>query len=272
MLPRTMSKEDDQDRSPATNPNDEPDSRPGDGSPEAKSEAPPEETSQVSASKDDEDEAKEHARPRPRARNRTSRNRRHDEDEAIPQTEKELNVPKRETVVMLGLVSLLLLILWFSARLACNAHPDQVREPKHYSTFALTADPKNTAFEFQQQFETGHYEIPMDLSTGPMRKIVDQKMQECEKEPDACEEHQQELTGKVESLATVLEQDNRRAIVEIESVFPTGESKTYTFTVTKNKDQWKVLDRREGRVDRPKPEASGESGGAAGTPDAGAPQ
>jgi len=267
-----MSKEADQDRSPALDPNEEPDSRPEDRSPKAKSEAPTEETRQVSASKDDEDDAKEHARPRTRSRSRTSRNRRHDEDDVIPQTEKELNVPKRETVVMLGLVSLLLLILWFSARLACNAHPDQVREPKHYSTFALAADPKNAAFEFQQQFETGHYEIPMDLSTGPMRNIVDQKMRECEKDPDACEERQQELAGKVESLATVLEQDNRRAIVEIESVFSSGESKTYTFTVIKDKDQWKVLDRREGRVDRPKTEASGEPGGAAGVPDAGAAQ
>ena len=74
---------------------------------------------------------------------------------------------------MLGAMSALTLVAWFAARLACNAHPDQVREPKHFSTKDLAADPKNAAFEFHHSFETGDYTTALDLAGGEMKKIVE---------------------------------------------------------------------------------------------------
>ncbi len=185
-------------------------------------------------------------------------------EEDVPQTEQELNVPKFQTIGMLGVVSFLLLILWFSARLSCNAHPDQVREPKHFSTAALVKDPKNAAMEFHHAFETHDFTLATDLCAGALKETVDQRLQECEKDFEACEKRQKELANTIESLPRVTERQGNRATVEITSVYGGKETRGFTYTVVQNQGQWKVTERRDGVVARPAAaEASVSKPGAA---------
>lgn len=200
---------------------------------------------------------------------RAQRRSRRDEDEddeddlPIPETEEALNIPKPQTLGMLGAMSTLTLVAWFAARLACNAHPDQVREPKHFSTKDLAADPKNAAFEFHHSFETHDFTTALDLAMGEVKKLVTSKLAECESAPDACEEQQKALAGSVNSVARVLEQNPERAIVELVSHFSKSlEPKTFQFTVEKQGDFWRVSARREVANSRPVETSAAPSGAA----------
>lgn len=170
-----------------------------------------------------------------------------DEDEPQPpQTEEALNVPKMQTIYMLAAMSVLTVILWFAAKLSCNIHPDQVRDPKHFSTIELAADPKNTAFEFHHRFETGDYVTALDLSTGEMRKTVEVKLKECEQDADACAKNMARLAGTIKSSGKLLDQLGNRATVELTSVSQLAPGqKTNTFEMVKEGDFWRVASRRE---------------------------
>lgn len=187
--------------------------------------------------------------PRNRKRGTGSRRGTRDDDEdelEPPQTEEALNVPKMQTVYMLGAMSVLTIILWFAAKLSCNIHPDQVRDPKHFSTIDLAADPKNAAFEFHHRFETGDYATALDLSTGEMRKTVEAKLKECEQDADACAKNMARLAGTIRSTGRVLDQTGTRATVELTSISQTAPGqKTYSFEVVKEGDFWRVASRRD---------------------------
>jgi hypothetical protein len=164
----------------------------------------------------------------------------------FPETEEALNVPKSQTIGMLSAMSTLTLICWFAARLACNAHPDQVREPKHYSTKDLAADPKNAAFEFHHSFETYDFTTALDLASGELKKLVENKVIECEKEPDVCAKKQATLAGTVNSTGRVLDEEGTRTTVELVSYYGKQlEPKTFQFVVEKQGDYYRVLSRRQ---------------------------
>lgn len=187
--------------------------------------------------------------PRNRKRGSGSRRGSRDDDEdelEPPQTEEALNVPKMQTVYMLGAMSVLTIILWFAAKLSCNIHPDQVRDPKHFSTIDLAANPKNAAFEFHHRFETGDYATALDLSTGEMRKTVEAKLKECEQDADACAKNMARLAGTIKSTGRLLEQAGNRATVELTSISQTAPGqKSYSFEVVKEGDFWRVASRRD---------------------------
>src|ERR1700690_782816 len=86
----------------------------------------------------------------------------------VPTTEEELNIPKFQTIGMLGSVSLLMIIMWFAARIACNAHPDQIRDPRYVSVDQMAVDPKNAALEFQLRFAAKDYLLAAELVSGKM--------------------------------------------------------------------------------------------------------
>ena len=171
-----------------------------------------------------------------------------DDDERLvpPQTEEALDVPKKHTIYMLGAMSALTVVLWFMAKLSCNIHPDQMRDPKHFSTRELAADPKNAAFEFHHRFETADYVTSFDLATGEMKRIVETKLSECEQGIDACLERQKRMAGTIESTARVMDRGENRATVEITSVYKGSlGTKDFSFEVVKEGEFWRVASRRE---------------------------
>lgn len=192
------------------------------------------------------------AREKEPTRNRRkggSRRSSRDEDEnepEPPQTEEAINVPKMETIYMLGAMSVLTIILWFAAKLSCNIHPDQMRDPKHFSTRDLAADPKNAAFEFHHKFETGDYVTALDLATGDAKNVVEAKLKACEQDPDPCLKAMTALAGTVQSTGKVLDRHGDRATVELTSESKSWPGrKTFSFDVVKEGDFWRVASRKE---------------------------
>lgn len=227
-----------------------------DASDDADSDADPDEKEPRTKSNTSRD--KEPARGR--RRGGTRRNSRDDDDEddrEPPQTEEALDVPKMQTVYMLGAISILTIILWFAAKLSCNVHPDQMRDPKHFSTRELAADPKNAAFEFHHRFETGDFTTALDLATGDVKNLVETKLKGCEQEPDACAKTMAQLAGTLQSTAKVLDRSADRASVELISESKTWPGrKSFLFEVRKQGEFWLVSTRREGTAAAPAQAAS----------------
>ncbi len=168
--------------------------------------------------------------------------------EEEPKTEEALNVPKLQTIVMLALMSLLTLIVWFAARLSCNLHPDQVREPRHYSLAQLAALPKNAGFEFLRRYHEHDLVAAMDLSTDGVLGEMQKKLEECEQDPDACETRRLALEGTVEGVASLIDQKEDTAVVEVTLTAKDIGQKTFTLNVKREGAMWKVSERREGGV------------------------
>jgi hypothetical protein len=220
---------------------------------------------------------KEPARGRRRGGSRrSSRDDEDEDDREPPQTEEALDVPKMQTVYMLGAISILTIILWFAAKLSCNVHPDQMRDPKHFSTRELAADPKNAAFEFHHRFETGDFTTALDLSTGEVKNLVESKLLGCEQDPDTCAKNMAQLEGTIQSTAKVLDRSTDRANVELisESKAWPGR-KSFLFEVVKQGEYWLVASRREAasgaaaepaQVDAPVVEATPEESTAGTAP------
>jgi hypothetical protein len=201
---------------------------------------------------DDEKEKPRAARRQQHRRSSSSRGRSRDDDDddllSPPETEEAVNVPKMQTVYMLGAMSTLTVILWFAAKLACNIHPDQVRDPKHFSTKDLAADPKNAAFEFHHNFETGDYVTAYDLSTGDMKRTVEGKLKECEQTPDECQKNQRKQAGTIQSTGRLMTLAGNRATVELTSErtnVTAGPLKSYAFEVVKEGEFWRVASRKD---------------------------
>jgi hypothetical protein len=208
------------------------------------------ESDEASDERDSDQEAREQQRSRKRSASGSSRNRPRDDDDddqqLPPQTEEEINVPKMQTVYMLGAMSALTIVLWFAAKLTCNVHPDQVREPKHFSTKDLAADPKNAAYEFHHNYETGDFTTAFDLATGEMRRIVENKLKECEQNPDDCAKSQRKLAGTIESTGKVLDRGMNRATVELTSYYRSVPNpKVFAFEVVREGEFWRVASRRD---------------------------
>lgn len=216
------------------------------------SDAPSSERANSGKSSESDAESDDKMQARSGRRSGSSPARRHvreddDEDRELPpQTEEALDVPKMHTIYMLAAMSVLTVVLWFAAKLTCNVHPDQVREPKHFSTKDLAADPKNAAFEFHQKFEMADYITAFDLATGEMKRVVEAKLKECEQKADECVETQKKLADKVESVGKVLDRTETRATVELTTVYKGNPgSKSFVFDVVKDGQFWRVASRRE---------------------------
>ena len=117
---------------------------------------------------DEEEEERRRRERRARAKRQAARRRVPKKKKNIPTTEEQLNVPKLQTIGMLSSISVLVIIMWFAARLACNAHPDHIRDPRYVSVAQLARDPKNAGLEFQLRFVSKDVILAGEIATGAM--------------------------------------------------------------------------------------------------------
>jgi hypothetical protein len=197
---------------------------------------------------DDEEEREISRRPRRRRRSVRPRVPRRKLD--LPTTEEALNVPKLQTIGMLGSVSLLMIIMWFTAKLACNAHPDQIRDPRYYSVDQLARDPKNAAFEFQLRYVAKDYLVAGELVSGKMAEKIRELLKFCEGNMDSCEKDRLALKDKITGTAALLEQSPSRATVEITTLINNENPQTVTLDLVPSGLVWKVTESRDGSMRR----------------------
>ncbi len=168
----------------------------------------------------------------------------------LASTEAELNIPKRQTIGMLLIISTSFLGLWLAGKLWFNYHPDQVRDPKYFSLPQLAADPKNAAFEFVQRYETGDYIPAGDLSLGELHREVLGHLQQCERDMKACDDRVNYSKKEFSGSAALVSQDGDQAVVEMTHQFGAGAPKMTTLEVRRDGAVWKVLSRRAGPAPR----------------------
>jgi hypothetical protein len=203
---------------------------------------------------EDEEEIRRRERERrARAKRQATRRRGPKKKRNIPTTEEQLNVPKRQTIGMLGSVSLLMIIMWFAARLACNAHPDHIRDPRYVSVDQLARDPKNAGLEFALRFASKDILLAGEIATGAMGDKIRELIQSCEKNVDGCAHEREALKNKITGTASLLEMSPKRALVEATTYTSNENPHTTLLELVPVGQGWKVAQARE--VEK-KPEAA----------------
>jgi hypothetical protein len=152
---------------------------------------------------------------------------------------------------MLGSVSLLMLIMWFAARLACNAHPDQIRDPRYVSVDQLARDPKNAALEFQLRFAAKDLLLAGELVSGKMADMIRERLRSCEGNMEPCEKERRDLKDKITGSASLLELSPARAVVEVTTFISNENPQTVTLDLIPAGQVWKVTQTREGSIRPP---------------------
>ncbi len=208
---------------------------------------------------DDEDDEEEERRPvrRSRPKRRPLRPRVTRRKLDVPTTEEQLNIPKIQTIGMLGSISLLMIIMWFAARLACNAHPDQIREPRYVSVDQLARDPKNAALEFQLRLVSKDYLLAGEIVTGKMAEKIHELLTACERNVESCDKERLALKDKVTGTATLLDTSPTRATVEVTTYVNNENPQIVTLDVVQSGLVWKVAQSREGSTRKPDAGAAG---------------
>jgi hypothetical protein len=200
---------------------------------------------------DDDDEDEEELRRRERAkrakakRQQAARRRVPKKKRNIPTTEEQLNIPKVQTIGMLASVSALMVIMWFAARLACNAHPDHIRDPRYVSVSQLAHDPKNAALEFELRFVSKDILLASEIATGAMADKLRELLRNCESNVESCEHDRQALKNKVTGSVALLEMGPKRASVEVTTYVSNENPHTSVLELALDGEVWKVAQSRD---------------------------
>ncbi len=195
---------------------------------------------------DEEERPVRRQQPRRRPRPKVSRKRLD-----VPKTEEELNIPKFQTIGMLGSVSLLMIIMWFAAKIACNSHPDNIRDPRYVSVNQMAVDPKNAALEFQLRLVGKDYLLAGELVSGKMADKIHELLISCESNADSCEKDKLALKDKVTGTSTLWELTPSHASVEVTTLINNENPQTVTLDLVPSGKIWKVTQSRDGSARQP---------------------
>ena len=183
--------------------------------------------------------------------------------------EKDIAAPSRQTMIMLGVMAGATLLMWGSARFACNAHPAQTRKPRDVSTAELSRDPKDAALELQQRWNSYDFKGALELAKGPIADELQKAQSECEKDSAGCDAKKKSVEDKALATAALLSRGPGSAKVRVVSLGGAAGNQTVIYTLEQDAAQWKVSGRG---ADQPTPTpapAPAPSGSAAPEPSAG---
>jgi hypothetical protein len=233
---------------------DEAESRDQDPAPESESESESEseapapkstapEPKRARGREDDDDEPR---RPRKGKRKRAKRQ--------LPRTEAELNAPDSQTLWMLGALASMVLIMWGSARFACNAHPDETRKPREIATSEVATDPKGAAVELAQRWATRSFDGALELASGALAGELQQEKAQCEGNPQ-CTGEREALKMKVLTTGELLARQPTSAMVRVSSTGLADGQKSYILQLESDGKNWKANKRLPADAAVPRPAA-----------------
>jgi len=128
-------------------------------------------------------------------------------------TEAQIDAPNRNTLIMLGVISISTMLLWAAGRAACNYHvPGESLTPRAVSLEERTRFPKDVGIEFAQALSGANFSKARDLAFGEGMKLVDEAKQRC----GACTE-QAKASAHLSSTAIVQRANSVDSIVEIKT-------------------------------------------------------
>lgn len=95
-------------------------------------------------------------------------------------SEAQIDAPSRQTLFMLGVMSLATLVFWAAGRAACNYHvPGESLTPRETTVEERTRFPKHVGIEFMRAWGTGNFQVAAELSEGAARAWVAREKQDC---------------------------------------------------------------------------------------------
>jgi len=155
-------------------------------------------------------------------------------------TEAEINVPDKQTLTMLGVLSAMALTLWVFAHAGCNYHPPrETRRQRDVTTAELTREPKDAAIEFQHRLLTSNYKGALELSAGSLSEEVKKAQAACDSNKTACAAKKKAAAEAITS-AVVLERTPMSAKVRATTYrLPTGDQ-TFLALVERDPSGWKI--------------------------------
>ncbi len=162
--------------------------------------------------------------------------------QALP-PEKEIAAPSRQTLIMLGVMAGATLIMWGSARFACNAHPAQTRKPREVTTADLSRDPKGAALELQQRWNSYDFKGALELAKGSIADELQKAQGDCEKDSAGCDAKKKAVEGQALATAALLSRAPGSAKVRVASRGGAGGNETVVYTLEQEGAQWKVSGR-----------------------------
>lgn len=161
----------------------------------------------------------------------------------LPQTEAEIDSPKPLTLWMLGALAAATLIMWGSARFACNQQGTIAKQPPELPLVELARTPKDAAIELAQRWATYNFNGALELSKGSVaEELKAQKQRECPS-GDTCSRKHAELSKEVLTTGALLEQDSSSALVRVSTTAPDG-AKSYLLKLEPDGRIWKAIERR----------------------------
>lgn len=87
---------------------------------------------------------------------------------------------------LLGVVFLLTLVPWASAKVACNLRDSPVRPPPELDLKVIIQRPKSAGLEFSQRLASGDFRAASELARGDLARELLQQAAACDQNPDAC--------------------------------------------------------------------------------------
>ncbi len=153
--------------------------------------------------------------------------------------ESQIAAPSRQTLGMLAAMVGATLLMWGSARFACNAHPAQTRKPREVSTAELSRDPKDAALELAQRWASYDFKGALELAKGPIADELQKAQADCEKDP-SCDAKRKALDGRALATAALLSRGPGSAKVRVSAKGGALGDQTVVYTLEQDGSAWKV--------------------------------
>ena len=187
--------------------------------------------------------AKEKRRKRARAerasvRQAAQKPRRRIEKPVLP-PETAINAPSRQTLGMIGVMTFATLIMWGTAKTACNAHPAQTRKPRELATAELSKDPKAAALEMAQRWASYNFDGALELATDKVEAEIRTAKEACTKDA-ACSAASKKEYDTALATAVLLGREGAKATVRVTGLGGALEGKTTLYEVELAGPTWKV--------------------------------
>ncbi len=153
--------------------------------------------------------------------------------------ETAINAPSRQTLGMIGVMALATLVMWGTAKTACNAHPAQTRKPRALTVAELSKDPKAAALEMAQRWASYDFDGALELATDKVEAEIKTAKGACEKD-SACSAAAKKEYDTALAKAALLGREGAKATVRVTGLGGALEGQTKLYEVELAGPTWKV--------------------------------
>ncbi len=160
---------------------------------------------------------------------------------SLPRSEREMNTPSLQSLLLLGSVTVSTIVMWGSAHFYCNDHSPLSRKPREVGTVELASTPKDAAIEMVHRLETFQFDRALELTEGTSSTKVEEALRACESSGrQACDAKRNQVMDKVLTTAELVSQSGQQAKARVTSRVKGGATTVYEVDLKHSGPIWKV--------------------------------